>query len=147
MTTSTPRASEQVVAITTTRSDVRVKEVPVLSLHLARVVLAGTLVLFATACGGGGDGPSEVGTGQPVGAASEDPRFRSSQCLTAMIDSLVAAFRASDGAKDPDQAFADAAGKLPAPCRLLDAELLKALLDQATQEAIVLTTGPDTQPR
>lgn len=105
---------------------------------------AAALIFALAACGGGDSGAApEVAATAQVG----DPQPGATECLTAMTDSLVAAFRASDGAKNPDEAFAEAAGKLPSPCRLLDGELLKTLLDQATQAAITLTTGPETQPR
>ncbi|MGQ0632252.1 MAG: hypothetical protein ACT4P1_14615 [Sporichthyaceae bacterium] len=105
---------------------------------LRRVCLAAVLIAALAGCGAGSETRLQA-------AETGDPR--SGPCLTAMTDSLVAAFRASDGAKDPDEAFAAAAGKLPAPCRLLDSETLKKLLKQATEAAIVRTTGPETTLR
>lgn len=98
-------------------------------------VMTAALVVLA-ACDGS-DGSDDSDGGAPGVAPSTNPS--SEACLSAMVASLSNAYKESVSkppGEERDLAFAAAAGQLPSACRLIDSTTLKALLDQATQEAI-----------
>lgn len=100
----------------------------------------GLLIAMLAACGGGGDSAEQAPDG-------DDPRVQYAICMTAMVNTLVAAAEASKGAADPDAAYTEALGKIPSPCRLLDGELLKTLLAQAKAEADAVLSNREAGSR